>query len=324
MPVNVALSLSLSPYPRVPQMTKCGHVFCRHCLLQYFDDDTGRKWKKCPICVELISCEDSQLKSTALELVVPCKPGDSRTFVLVERMRHSTLAALRQPGEGPIGSLLYETDPSAKFSRIAIAEAVSARIDHQSLELLARAREAQQSQDLSYPYLLHVMQQMQVSNVARVASESAAQPASKPPREKRVSSNSPWSDSEDEAEPATPEVDAAASAAAAPLLDDEDAAATTATTTTTTTTTTARQPVRLSSVAESDRTLYYQCTPASSHDVAHSLATANTSASLRSRRRATTVHTSFDYEVPLATLRLLRSAAAHVHGASARDRGVLR
>ena len=196
-------------------MTKCGHVFCRHCLLQYFDDDTGRKWKKCPICVELISCEDSQLKSTALELVVPCKPGDSRTFVLVERMRHSTLAALRQPGEGPIGSLLYETDPSAKFSRIAIAEAVSARIDHQSLELLARAREAQQSQDLSYPYLLHVMQQMQVSNVARVASESAAQPASKPPREKRVSSNSPWSDSEDEAEPATPEVDAAAAAAAA-------------------------------------------------------------------------------------------------------------
>lgn len=37
-----------------PRVTKCGHIFCWPCLLQYLDYDRVNSWKKCPLCSEPI------------------------------------------------------------------------------------------------------------------------------------------------------------------------------------------------------------------------------------------------------------------------------
>lgn len=37
-----------------PRITKCGHIYCWPCILQYLDYDSERTWKKCPLCAEQV------------------------------------------------------------------------------------------------------------------------------------------------------------------------------------------------------------------------------------------------------------------------------
>lgn len=37
-----------------PRISKCGHLFCYACLLQYLDFEKERAWKKCPLCKDPI------------------------------------------------------------------------------------------------------------------------------------------------------------------------------------------------------------------------------------------------------------------------------
>ncbi|KAJ1536824.1 hypothetical protein HK096_007448 [Nowakowskiella sp. JEL0078] len=56
--------ICLSP-PVAAKITKCGHVYCFPCILQYLhlsESNTAMKWRECPICQELICARD--LKST--------------------------------------------------------------------------------------------------------------------------------------------------------------------------------------------------------------------------------------------------------------------
>ena len=41
-----------------PRVTKCGHLFCYACLLQYLDFEKQYAWKKCPLCAESIYKRD--------------------------------------------------------------------------------------------------------------------------------------------------------------------------------------------------------------------------------------------------------------------------
>ncbi|KIL71629.1 hypothetical protein M378DRAFT_64871 [Amanita muscaria Koide BX008] len=50
--------ICLSP-PTAPRMTKCGHVFCFACMLQYLNM-SDNKWARCPICFDSVS--EKQLK----------------------------------------------------------------------------------------------------------------------------------------------------------------------------------------------------------------------------------------------------------------------
>ena len=40
------------------RVTKCGHLFCFACLLQYLDYEAQHAWKKCPLCKEPIYKRD--------------------------------------------------------------------------------------------------------------------------------------------------------------------------------------------------------------------------------------------------------------------------
>jgi len=41
-----------------PRVTKCGHIFCYACLLQYLDFEKQYAWKKCPLCNEPVYKRD--------------------------------------------------------------------------------------------------------------------------------------------------------------------------------------------------------------------------------------------------------------------------
>lgn len=47
-----------------PRVTKCGHIFCWPCLLQYLQFEKQHAWKKCPLCADPIYKTD--IKRTRL------------------------------------------------------------------------------------------------------------------------------------------------------------------------------------------------------------------------------------------------------------------
>jgi len=47
-----------APFMISPRVTKCGHIFCWPCLLQYLAFEKTHAWKKCPLCAESIYKHD--------------------------------------------------------------------------------------------------------------------------------------------------------------------------------------------------------------------------------------------------------------------------
>ena len=41
-----------------PRITKCGHIFCWPCLLQYLNYERANAWKKCPLCADPVYKRD--------------------------------------------------------------------------------------------------------------------------------------------------------------------------------------------------------------------------------------------------------------------------
>ena len=37
-----------------PRITKCGHIFCWTCMLQYLKFEKQRNWKRCPLCFDSV------------------------------------------------------------------------------------------------------------------------------------------------------------------------------------------------------------------------------------------------------------------------------
>ncbi|MBN9171116.1 MAG: hypothetical protein J0I50_04395, partial [Microbacterium sp.] len=71
-------------------MTKCGHVYCYACILQYLDMGDHPGWRKCPMCNE--SVDRRHLKSVLIELRPTIKVGDTCNFTLVQRPRDSIVS----------------------------------------------------------------------------------------------------------------------------------------------------------------------------------------------------------------------------------------
>ncbi|KAJ3125626.1 RING finger protein 10 [Nowakowskiella sp. JEL0407] len=88
--------ICLSP-PSAAKITKCGHIFCHPCILQYLHlerTNTATKWRECPICLEMIS--DRDLKSvTVLNTTQDVDLSDGKEkileFKLMKREPNSTV-----------------------------------------------------------------------------------------------------------------------------------------------------------------------------------------------------------------------------------------
>lgn len=47
-----------APSMTAPRVTKCGHLYCWPCLLQYLAFEREYAWKKCPLCFDPIYKND--------------------------------------------------------------------------------------------------------------------------------------------------------------------------------------------------------------------------------------------------------------------------
>lgn len=72
-----------------PRITKCGHIYCWPCMLQYLDFEKERNWKRCPLCFDGVYQLD--LKPVQIYQSTHYKPSEKITFNLMVRNKNSTL-----------------------------------------------------------------------------------------------------------------------------------------------------------------------------------------------------------------------------------------
>ncbi len=74
-----------------PRITKCGHIFCYPCILQYlaYNKDPSRSWKRCPLCNDPIY--KNELKQVRIHQTHYYRVGDKITFNLMVRSRGNVL-----------------------------------------------------------------------------------------------------------------------------------------------------------------------------------------------------------------------------------------
>ena len=73
-----------------PRITKCGHIYCWPCVLQYLDFEQEHNWKKCPLCCDPVYKYD--LKNVIVSQSKYYKPGNLIKFDLMVRSKGSNLA----------------------------------------------------------------------------------------------------------------------------------------------------------------------------------------------------------------------------------------
>ncbi|OAQ65796.1 ring-15 protein [Pochonia chlamydosporia 170] len=99
--------------PVAPRMAKCGHIFCLPCLIRFMhsnsDDDSksnkGARWKKCPICEDIIYLHEVRAVRfyAGQESPLP-RVGDDVVLRLMARKANSTLALPREGGAEVLNS----------------------------------------------------------------------------------------------------------------------------------------------------------------------------------------------------------------------------
>eukprot|EP00008_Paramoeba_atlantica_P012122 CAMPEP_0201492886 /NCGR_PEP_ID=MMETSP0151_2-20130828/35162_1 /ASSEMBLY_ACC=CAM_ASM_000257 /TAXON_ID=200890 /ORGANISM="Paramoeba atlantica, Strain 621/1 / CCAP 1560/9" /LENGTH=678 /DNA_ID=CAMNT_0047879955 /DNA_START=31 /DNA_END=2067 /DNA_ORIENTATION=- len=72
--------------PKIPRISRCGHIFCWACLLQYASLQGYKKWVRCPICFESLLLD--QLKCTRFDQKVTIE--NKVSFKLMKRPKSST------------------------------------------------------------------------------------------------------------------------------------------------------------------------------------------------------------------------------------------
>ena len=62
-----------------PRVTKCGHLFCYGCILQYLEYESEKRWKKCPLCAESIYKKDLRKAQIVSEAVSPIEEEELKS-----------------------------------------------------------------------------------------------------------------------------------------------------------------------------------------------------------------------------------------------------
>lgn len=105
--------ICLEAPPRIPKVTRCGHVYCHLCLLRFFTlsstssnaSSSAMNWRKCPICFEDFSFKEVK---PAIHVAIEEPIGGWLQFVL---------RAKPDPGEAALLDDLKELSP---FRRVTI------------------------------------------------------------------------------------------------------------------------------------------------------------------------------------------------------------
>jgi hypothetical protein len=104
-------------HPVAPVLTKCGHIYCLACILNYLVRGV-QKWSRCPLCFEPVYL--NALKLLKFRIVTPSKIKEKISFVLLYRDKASVNPQMRDNG-GPLSSTAMS--PHSPFARISIATA---------------------------------------------------------------------------------------------------------------------------------------------------------------------------------------------------------
>ncbi len=89
-----------------PRVTKCGHIFCWPCLLQYLDFERQKGWKKCPLCADPI------YKNDIRRAIIKQAYTNELSFQLMVRNRGNISLKTVTEGDSPVimGSKLPSVD----------------------------------------------------------------------------------------------------------------------------------------------------------------------------------------------------------------------
>jgi hypothetical protein len=73
---DISCPICLEPLSNMvcPRITKCGHVYCWTCVLQYLEFEKQRNWKRCALCFDCVYKLD--LKPVIIEEIKTFKTNE--------------------------------------------------------------------------------------------------------------------------------------------------------------------------------------------------------------------------------------------------------
>lgn len=143
--------------PRFPRFTRCGHIYCHPCILQYFQTSEstiamGSNWRACPVCAEPVHLK--QLRPVHFCPATEAKVGQLLHTVLLEKPVGGLVARPFDPSLRPSNSSLATLSPFARLipvsQQFVIDEIWSAEVKQARLELKALQATAGETLETSF------------------------------------------------------------------------------------------------------------------------------------------------------------------------------
>lgn len=72
-----------------PRITKCGHIFCWPCVLQYLAYEKEKSWKRCPLCYDPVY--KNELRNVDIIRSKEYKTGELIKFNLMVRSKTNVI-----------------------------------------------------------------------------------------------------------------------------------------------------------------------------------------------------------------------------------------
>jgi len=123
--------------PICPKITKCGHIFCWTCIMQYISLG-GKQWRRCPLCFE--SVHWNSLKSLKIEDPKAPIVGKLFKFTLMEREKKSTLPKAVGDFRSYVDLALEDPRQSSPFHRVTFTENILPILKEEQKELASFKR----------------------------------------------------------------------------------------------------------------------------------------------------------------------------------------
>jgi len=105
--------------PVCAKLTKCGHIFCWTCVMQYMSVGC-KSWKRCPLCFESIYLES--LKSLRFDVPSEIKVGKQFEFKLIQRRKDSVLPKHFGSADRSCEIALQDPTRSSPLHRVTMTE----------------------------------------------------------------------------------------------------------------------------------------------------------------------------------------------------------